>query len=220
MKNKRQILIVEDDLFTAEEIERQLKKMGLINTHIALSYKKALKLIERKNFDLILLDVNLENGHTGIEIAYEKKVWNRIAIIYITGCDDIETQEEILETKYENYLQKPLRYPEFKMAVAKALNLNEKEELIELSHNFTYEFQNKRLLLNGELQKLTKNQTSLLETLIRANGKIVEKRALEYAVWGYDTPSESSLRTLISSLKKKLHPDMIVNITSLGYKLI
>ena len=220
MKDDRQILIVEDELFTAEHIEQQLKKIGLMNVSIALSYKKALKLIETKKFDLILLDVNLENGHTGIEIAYEKKVWNKIPIIYITGCEDIETQKEILETKYENYLLKPLRYPEFKMAISKALNLNEVKEVKELSHNFTYEFHNKRLLLNGELKKLSQYQISLLEILIKANGGVVENRMLEYEVWGYETPSKSSLRTLISSLKKKLHRDMIVNIPYLGYKLV
>ena len=216
----RQILIVEDDLFTAEEIERKLKKMGLTNIKIALSYKKALKLIETKKFNLILLDVNLENGHTGIEIAYEKKVWNKIPIIYITGCDDIETQKEILDTKYESYLYKPIREQEFKMAISKALSLNENQEVKELSHNFTYEFYNRRVLHNGEPKKLSKYQTSLLEILIRANGGVVEKSLLEYEIWGSEPPSESSLRTLISSLKKRLHPDMIINVPSVGYKLV
>ncbi len=216
----RQILIVEDDLFTAEEIEKKLKNIGLTHIDIALSYKKALNLIETKNFDLILLDVNLENGHTGIEIAYKKKIWNKIPIIYITGCDDIETQNEILETKYESYLFKPIRDQEFKMAVSKALNLNEKQEVKELSHDFSYEFHNRRLLHNGELKKLSKYQTSLLEILIKANGGVVEKSLLEYEIWGSEPPAESSLRTLISSLKKKLHPDMIVNVPLLGYRLI
>jgi len=221
MKNNLKILIVEDDIFTAETIENHLKKMGFTLIDLALTYKKAIKYIEEKTFDLILLDVDLDKNHTGIDIAYEKKVFHKIPIIYITGCTDSHTKEEIRATHPESCLLKPISYEQLEITISVDLflKLNEKEVTKELSFNYSYELKSRTLFHNKKTIDLTPYEKRLLEKLIKAKGKVVEKRELELAIWRESNPSESSLRTLIGVLKKKLNPKMIVNEHSVGYRL-
>ena len=220
MKDDVNILIVEDDLFTAKNIQKKVEKMGFKHSELALTYQKAIEILKKRKFDLILLDVNLENGYTGMDIAHEKKVWHKIPVIYITGCKDAQTKKEILNSIYHSYLCKPLRYDELEMAIASALQVKEASLIIKLGHYFHYEKETKILFQDEEIIKLSKNETSLLESLIQTNGGVCPIKELEFAVWGYEPPSTSSLRTLIGSLRKKLNPKMIVNVPSLGYQLV
>lgn len=221
MKNKIKILIVEDDLFTAEDIETQLKTMGFTHIDIALTYKKALKLIESKNFDLILLDVELDQRNSGIDIAYNKKVFHKVPIIYITGCQESHIKEELRLSNPESCLLKPINDAQLEMTIFRVLSLklNEKSVIVPLDHGFSYELKNRTLSLANQNIKLTPNERCLLERLIAAKGKVVASEELEFAVWAYKTPRENSLRMLIRSLKKKLNSEMIVNERSIGYKL-
>lgn len=222
MKNNIKILIVEDDIFTAETIESYLKRMGFTCIYLALTYKKAIKCIEEKTFDLILLDVELDKNHTGIDIAYKEKVFQKIPIIYITGCKDSHTKEELRATNPKSCLLKPITYEQLEMniSVDLFLELNEKEVVKQLNFDYSYALKSRTLFHHKETIELTPKEKILLEKLIETKGKVVAQRELELVLWGYNPPpSENSLRTLIGTLKKKLNHKMIVNERSVGYKL-
>lgn len=219
MIDKIKILIVEDTAITAKGIKSQLLKMGYERIDIAINYEKAMRNIQVEIPDLILLDVDLNSTHTGIDLANEKEVFNKVPIIYITSFKDAQTLEDIMLTNPKNYLAKPLRYEELEVAVTLAL----KEKMIktvDLGHEFNYDFEKGELFKNKVLVHLTKKEKLLLESLIRRKGEYVSPKILELEIWEDGTKSESSLRTLVANLRKKLKPEMIVTQASLGYKLI
>jgi len=221
MKDKIKVLIVEDEALTAKSIASQLMKMGYTMPSMAISYEKAMTKIKKESFDLILLDVDLKHGQTGMDVANEKEVLNRIPIIYITGHKDSETLEEIMLTNPKSYLSKPLRYEELNVAVSLALASKVKRrKVIDMGYNFTYDLENQNLFCKKELVKLSKNEKLLLERLLNASNEAVSIKELEFSIWGYESKSENSLRTLVGSLRKKLESSMIVTQRHFGYRLI
>jgi len=217
MKINSKILIVEDEAITAKAIESQIKKMGYDNTAIAINYKNAMKSIREDKPDLILLDIDLKSDYSGIDIANQKEVFNKIPIIYLTACTDLKTIENLIATNPKAYLSKPLRFEELQVAIALALDY--KKGVIDIGYEFSYDLENRNLFQKQQPIKLSYKEKLLLERLIERDGECVPLKVLEFEIWGHEVKSESSLRTLVSSLRKKLNPKMIVNVTSFGYKL-
>jgi DNA-binding response OmpR family regulator len=217
MKKNIKILIVDNEALVAVNIKNALIKMGYNSVSIATTYDKAIEFIETEKLDLILLDINLNSEQDGIDLANEKKVLNKIPIIYITGYSQQQVMEELLATNPQNCLTKPIRYEELEMNIAIALNHN--KEVIELGYDFTYDLENGNLFMKDIYIKLSNNEKHLLERLLEDQGKAVPFSTLEFAVWGNETMSDNSLRALISKLKQKLIPEMIVNVLGLGYTL-
>lgn len=221
MKDNIKILIVEDEALAAKAIETQLTQMGYKIIFIAINYTKAMKIIKQKRPDLILLDIDLKDSYTGIDIANEKEVLNRIPIIYTTSHTDHKTLKELIATKPKSYLSKPIKYEDLKVAISLALIPKDyKNSLVNIGDDFTYSLKDQTLLKHQELVKLSKNEKILLERLIQAKSNFVSSKELEFSIWAYETKSENSLRTLVRSLRKKLKPDLIINKISFGYKLL
>jgi len=219
IKKDIKILIIEDEALIAKAIKSDLKKMGYNLIDIAISYNKAMYKIRTRKPNLILLDINLKDVYTGVDIANEKEVLNKIPIIYLTGCKDEEVIEDVIATNPKAYISKPIKYNELKIAISIALISYKKSDIVDIGHNFIYDFKNRNLFLNKKPIKLSKNEKILLERLIKAKGKAVSYIDLEFEIWAYETKSDNALRALIRNLRKKLNFKMIENILSFGYKL-
>ncbi len=214
---KISILIVEDEALTAKAIEGELKKMGYREIHIAISYEKALQEIKTYHFDLILLDINLKSKNSGITLAQHKEVFEKIPVIFITADKDEQTIQDMLATNPKNYLLKPLRYAELKFSID--LALKDKKETINLGYDFTYDLKHQNLFHKQKPIKLSPNEKLLLERLLTEKGDFVYASVLEDSIWGDKIVPESSLRTLILRLRKKLNPKIIVTVAGVGYKV-
>ena len=220
MNKSIKILIVEDEAITARAIESELKTMGYDSIFIATTYNKALSSVKTKKPDLILLDINLHDKYDGIDLANSKEVFKKIPIIYITANTDEHSIEEMIATQASAYLSKPLKYEELHFLISKIVF--KQEEDIDLGDNFIYNFENHTLFYKKEFIKLSHNEKTLLVQLIKAKGKVVHSHKLELEIWLDKTPAQSSLRTLVRSLRKKLkglNAKKILNVPFIGYKL-
>ena len=100
------VLIVEDESIVALDLEHKLKLMGF-NVNIARSGEEALKIIGTNKFDLILMDVYLNDGLNGIDIAIQIRNDYNTPIIYITGSRDPSKHEKISLTEPYAFIKKP-----------------------------------------------------------------------------------------------------------------
>ncbi len=64
---KKRVLIVEDSKELSIIIAKLLKKVGFL-TESASSYEKAKTILEKGEFDLITLDMDLNDGKTGVDL--------------------------------------------------------------------------------------------------------------------------------------------------------
>lgn len=111
MENKLSLLIVEDDPNISTLLIDLLTENNY-DVSIANDGKLALELIEKNQFDLILLDEMLPSllgSEILIRIRANNKTCN-IPVIMMTSLKNYEHQVSVLREGADDYIQKPFRY--------------------------------------------------------------------------------------------------------------
>ncbi|TVR89912.1 MAG: response regulator [Spirochaetaceae bacterium] len=94
MHNKKAILIVEDEDFTASRLRIELEDRGYIIHHVTTGDKAVQTIVDRTSpVDLILMDMNLGSGIDGPEAARQILNEIEIPIVFLT----IHTEPEVVE---------------------------------------------------------------------------------------------------------------------------
>ncbi len=115
------ILIVEDELILAMELEMRLQSKDFYNTKIVTKGEQAVKSAKSFQPDVILMDIMLPGVINGIEAAIQILAFKKIPIIYITGNDHLREDAKLLATNPVTILGKPLSAWELFESLDKAL---------------------------------------------------------------------------------------------------
>lgn len=110
-KNRRKhILIIDDDSGMLKTIKEQLHEQYDVAT--AISGKIALKFLEKKTTDLILLDYEMpiETGPEVLQKLREKEETKNIPVIFLTGMREKAKIAQVLSMKPQGYLLKPIEH--------------------------------------------------------------------------------------------------------------
>lgn len=116
------ILIVEDESLVAMDMERMLTGLGYEVLANANSYDEAIQQLETTKPDLVLLDINLNDTKTGIDLSQRLQQQYKLPFIYITSHSDKATIDQALVTKPHGYLLKPFDANDLYTAVEVALS--------------------------------------------------------------------------------------------------
>jgi len=226
------ILIVEDEVIVALEIERTIEKLGYESVGLATDYEGAVRKIREDRPDLMIIDIMLKGEKTGIDIAKEVgKDSERIPFIYLTSVTDETWMREAITTGPSGYLLKPFRREELQSAILLSLYKSgrqsglpdmetEQNGRIALGYGYFYDEKIDRLFFEDRYLPLGLKERSLLRLLFKAAGKIVPFQILEESIWEGEPVSDSTLRTLIYRLKTKTDPRLIETVTGLGCRLL
>ncbi len=221
------ILVVEDEIIVAEFITAVLKKYGHTVVNIVDNGKDAIKIIEDKDIDLALLDININGTMDGIQLAREINLFRRQPVLFLSAYADHDTVSEAVEEYVVGYLVKPadersifaaLKVVEnyFKFSSSNVI----KNQLEQISDEITYDPRTKALLYNNELIKLTKTEFKLFDLLYRYKNSTISYESIILSVWEGESVSPSALRFTIMNLRKKLPGVMLKNIQKEGYSLL
>ena len=122
-----QVLVVDDEENLRRVLGRELTAMGH-RVQLAQSGEEALRLIEREEPGVVLLDLRLP-GRDGLSVLSEMKSrWPLVEVIVLTGHGTVETAIAALKAGAYDYQQKPCHLDELEQLVGKAL---EKRRLAE-----------------------------------------------------------------------------------------
>ncbi len=119
------ILIVEDEVIVAKNIEKRLLTAGYRVTGIATAAEEAISMVASHKPDLVLMDIKLKGEMDGIDAANAIKKSYRLPIIYLTSYADEETFQRAKITEPFGYLIKPFDLKELNRSVEIALYKNE-----------------------------------------------------------------------------------------------
>ena len=111
------ILIVEDEIIIAKDIENTLVRDGFNVTGIVSSGEKTIQEIKRNSPDLILMDIKLKGKMDGIETAEIIKNQFDLPVIYLTSYKDEETLLRARITEPYGYIIKPFDPKELKILI-------------------------------------------------------------------------------------------------------
>ncbi|WP_303722785.1 sigma-54 dependent transcriptional regulator [Malonomonas rubra] len=116
----RKILIVDDEAFIRENLERILAEDGYrpLSTD---SPDDAVKIVAEEEISLVLLDLNL-GSHSGLDVLRAmKEVDPDILVIIITGYGTVESAVEALKIGAYDYIKKPFKADAIHLIVKLAL---------------------------------------------------------------------------------------------------
>jgi CheY-like chemotaxis protein len=105
----KQILVVEDEIITAMDLQTRLKNMGYNVPVVVSSGEEAIKKVKENNPDLVLMDINLNGEMDGIEAATQIHSFSDIPVIYLTAFCDDTTLERAKITEHYAYIIKPIK---------------------------------------------------------------------------------------------------------------
>jgi PAS domain S-box-containing protein len=118
---KPRILVVEDEVIVAKDIQRTLERMGYPDVTVAHSGEEAVEMAKGASPSLVLMDIMLGGKIDGIEAAEEIATLLGIPVIYLTAYTDDETLGRAKLTEPFGYLVKPLVERELGITIEMAL---------------------------------------------------------------------------------------------------
>ncbi len=220
-----QILIVEDDIQTANYLVKGLNEQGHNVTHESQG-NTGLFLALENNYDIIIMDRMLPKLDGLSIIKTIRASGNQTPIIILSALGEVNDRVMGLKAGGDDYLVKPfafaellarievlLRRPDIK-AVETVLKLADLE-LDQLSHSV------QRAGKNIDLQP---REFRLLEYLMRHQGQVVTRTMLLESVWDFHfDPQTNVIDVHISKLRSKIDkgfdPALLHTIRGTGYCL-
>ncbi len=121
VNSRKHILVVDDDFRMLKLIKRYLDDTYDVAT--AINGKVALKFLESKMTNLILLDYEMpeENGPAVLEKLRANPVTSHIPVIFLTGINDRKKIQQVLALKPQGYLLKPVDHGKLIEAIQNTL---------------------------------------------------------------------------------------------------
>jgi DNA-binding NtrC family response regulator len=116
------LLLVDDDRHLLSSMADWLRQQGYqIDT--ASTYAAAISAIERRTYDLLLVDIRLGDDGDGFDILTHSRQKNpATAVILLTGYGTVESAVEAIRAGAFDFLTKPLIDEELELAIQRALN--------------------------------------------------------------------------------------------------
>jgi two-component system, sensor histidine kinase and response regulator len=123
------ILITEDEILIAREIEIALQDLGYTVVGLASDGEAALAKVAETKPDLVLMDVVIQGEQDGIETAQRIRDQFQIPIIFLTAYADANTLQRAKITEPFGYVLKPFQPQELNITIQVALVRHRTEQL-------------------------------------------------------------------------------------------
>jgi len=118
----RHALIVEDEPMIALDLEAEMHALGFGICQLAAEPQEAFLLAMGDQLDVVLMNVDLQGGHDGIQAARWLREVSDAPIVFITGYTDRDTIERIhKQVPGAPVLPKPVYRDQLAKALAKVV---------------------------------------------------------------------------------------------------
>jgi DNA-binding NarL/FixJ family response regulator len=114
---RRRILLVEDEMFVAMDIERVVEKAGHQVVGFAGTAERAVALADELRPDLILMDIRLRGERDGIDAAIEIRKRFDIPCLVISAFTDAQTRVRAAPARVLGFISKPFEHSVLEIAL-------------------------------------------------------------------------------------------------------
>ena len=136
MENPIKILIVEDNVIIADDMQSMLEEIGYEIVDNVIVYEQAVDVLKNNEVDLVLIDIILASDKTGIDLGKHIRQHYNIPFIFVTSNSDRATVENAKTVKPDGYLVKPFEQQDLYTSIEIALsnfNYSRKENTKEIA---------------------------------------------------------------------------------------
>ncbi|NME70383.1 LytR/AlgR family response regulator transcription factor [Flammeovirga aprica] len=121
MSNQIHILIVEDEVLLAQDLQLRLETNSGYKTILAQSYTEAVEVLSTSKIDFLIIDITLKGQRSGIDLAATVNESFHIPFIFLTSHSDQKTFENAKLFRPNAYLLKPFNDRMISMSIDLAL---------------------------------------------------------------------------------------------------
>lgn len=213
------ILIVEDDENIAKYIQTCLS-MSRYQSEICDNGLKAVQLVSRHSYDLILLDIMLP-GMDGFEVQERIKEKN-IPIIFLTAMQDVTDKVRGLRAGAEDYIVKPFEVMELLARVEVVLRRCHKASGKLVYGTIEIDTEKHMVTKDGETIFVSPREFEVLCYFIKYQDIVLSRERLLADLWDINYQGESrTVDTHVQQVRRKLGlKDKLLTIPKYGYKLV
>ncbi|MGG3800901.1 response regulator transcription factor [Metabacillus fastidiosus] len=225
------ILIIDDEIGLLKLLEITLRKENFVNIETASTGKDALRLVQEKEYGIILLDIMLPDI-SGFELCTEIRKNTNTPIIFISARSTDFDKLTGLGIGGDDYITKPFNILEVVARIKVILRRQKMYESPKQKNNlynygyFMLNMESAILTVKNQLVECTAKELELLHFFCKNPNRIFTTAQIYELVWGNDVFGEEKTVTIhISKLRKKLgddtrKPKIIINLRGIGYKFI
>ena len=220
-----EILIVEDDMHISALLKEALQKEGYCCTQ-AFSGTEARLLLTMNRYALVLLDLMLP-GISGEDVLQEIRRQGQTPVIGLTAKAPLDVKVEFLKKGADDYVTKPFDIKEVLARIEVQLRKSTKEiQKTKISYQgMVLDKDTHQVFIDErELPKITKQEFSILELLLKHPKKVFSKEEIfEYAWEEVYMGETKTLDVHISNIRKKIKEvsdkEYIETVWGIGFRL-
>jgi two-component system, OmpR family, response regulator len=217
------ILLVEDEIELATEIEIELARNGYLVRLVPIAY--AADVARTNGAGMLIIDRPLV-GVDSLRILEDlRKHGIKIPVLVISALSSVDEIAQGLKAGADDYLAKPFHMVELLARVEALLRRLGDLRTTTLSvGDLEMDLIEQAAFRGGKKIELLPRELKLLEYFLRRPGQVVTREMLLKDVWHYDLGMETNVvDTNISNLRRKIDdqglPSRIANVRGLGYML-
>lgn len=219
----KKILLVEDSETIIMGLKYSLEQENF-NVEIAKTVLESKKIIEKEEFDLVLLDITLPDGN-GFDICKYIKQKRDLPVIFLTARDEETNVVMGLDLGADDYIIKPFRIRELISRINCVLRRYDKQE----NKNNILEYKNIKIDMN--LAKVYKDDKEIIFTsleykillmLFSNQKRLITREELLDKIWDIagNFVNDNTLTVYIKRIREKLEDeDIIKTVRGLGYRI-
>jgi DNA-binding response OmpR family regulator len=205
---ERKILIVEDEKKIADTLKFGLDEIGF-SVEVAYDGKLGYHLFCAKDFDLVILDINLP-GMNGYDLCKAIRLQNQhIPVLMFTSMSALNDKIEGYESGADDYMVKPFEFKELLLRIRALLKRTVNQSLpvgnVLKAADLEMDLDSKEVKRDNRKISLTAKEFQLLEYLLRNKNRVVSRVDIAINVWDVDFETNTNvIDVYISYLRNKV----------------
>ncbi|HDZ56765.1 MAG TPA: response regulator [Pseudomonas xinjiangensis] len=218
------ILIIEDEIKTAEYLQQGLSECGYVVDY-ALTGTDGIHLFQTQSYALVLLDVNLPEKD-GWAVLKEIRRTSDARIMMLTASGRLSNKVKGLDLGADDYLVKPFEFPELVARIRSLLRRSEKitePEILKVA-DLEIDPARHRAHKAGHRIDLTTKEFLLLQLLMRNVGLVMTRTQIISLIWDINFDCDTnvvdvSIRRLRAKIDEPFEKKLIYTLRGVGYVL-
>ena len=216
------ILVIEDDPTVGQYVKRGLEEHRWA-VDLMTDGEEGERRASSEAYDLIVLDMRLP-GKSGLEVLHDLRARKfERPVLVLTAQDAVDAKVTTLRAGADDYVTKPFAFEELLArveALARRPRAIASPELV--VGDLTLNLDTREVHRAGRLIELTPKEYTVLEYLMRHQGRVMSRTLITEYAWGYHfDPGTNIVDVVINHLRKKIDADhptkLITTVRGVGY---
>jgi DNA-binding response OmpR family regulator len=199
------LLVIEDERELAGLIRGAMERGGFA-VDAAMTASAATDYLRAAAYDAVILDLGLPDGDGLSLLRGLRRQGSAVPVLILTARDAPEDRVTGLDSGADDYLVKPFHMPELIARIRALLRRPNAALGVSLTlGNLVLDTASRQTRIAGANVSLSVRETSMLELLLRGQGRVVPREVLEIRLYSFDAQlGSNALEVLVHRLRRRL----------------